>query len=134
MLGLAIAGVKSGNGQHFVMLSNEQKSGAIFYTIAGFCPGVLSFGVPKLAVVALLTKIMNPGRKHKIFLWTMASVCLVLLFGCVVFLFAQCTPARSQWDFAVKGTCWSPWVLIYYAIVAGSKLIVIPLKRVLTST
>ncbi|KAF2646828.1 integral membrane protein [Massarina eburnea CBS 473.64] len=118
-LGLTVAAVSSGNGRHFPLLTTEQKSGAILYTIAGFCPGVFSFGIPKLAVVALLTRITNPTRKHRIFLWTMTIGCLVLLFGCVIILFAQCSPSRSQWDFSVQGTCWSPWVLIYYSIVAG---------------
>ncbi|EUC46837.1 hypothetical protein COCMIDRAFT_35570 [Bipolaris oryzae ATCC 44560] len=120
MLGLTIAAVRAGNGRHFVLLTTAQKSDAILYTIAGFCPGILSFGIPKLAVVALLTRIMNPSRGHAVFLWSMTSGCLLILLGCVVILFAQCTPTRSQWDFTVKGTCWSPWVLVYYAIVAGT--------------
>jgi hypothetical protein len=120
MLGLTIAAVRSGNGRHFELLTLEQKSDAILYTIAGFCPGIFSFGIPKLAVVALLTRITNPSRKHKIFLWIMTSGCLLILFGCVIILFAQCTPARSQWDFSVKGTCWNRWILVYYAIVAGN--------------
>jgi len=120
MLGLTVAAVRSGNGRHFALLNNEQRSGAILYTIAGFCPGIFSFGIPKLAVVALLTKITNPSRKHRIFLWVMTSTCLLILFGCVIILFAQCTPARSQWDFSVKGKCWSPWILVYYAIAAGN--------------
>ncbi|KAF2833249.1 integral membrane protein [Ophiobolus disseminans] len=119
-LGLNIAAVRAGNGRHFVLLTDEQKSGAIKWTMAGFCPGILSFGIPKLAVVALLTKITNPSRMHRIFLWCMSSGCLILLIGCVPLLYTQCTPSRSQWDFSVKGTCWSPWILIYYAIVVGS--------------
>jgi hypothetical protein len=119
MLGLTIAAVQAGNGRHFAVLSDEQKSGAILYTLAGFCPGIFSFAIPKLAVVALLTRITNPSRKHKIFLWAMTGSCLVILLGCVVIIFAQCTPSRSQWDFSVQGTCWSPWILIYYAIMAG---------------
>ncbi|KAI4663737.1 uncharacterized protein J4E78_004155 [Alternaria triticimaculans] len=120
MLGLTIAAVQAGNGRHFSVLSDEQKSGAILYTLAGFPPGIFSFGIPKLAVVALLTRITNPSRKHRIFLWAMTGGCLLILFGCVIIIFAQCTPSRSQWDFSVQGTCWSPWILIYYAIVAGT--------------
>ena len=120
MLGLTIAAVQAGNGRHFALLSDEQKSGAILYTLAGFCPGILSFAIPKLAVVALLTRITNPSKRHKIILWIISGGCLIILFGCVIIIFAQCTPTRSQWDFSVQGTCWSPWILIYYAIVAGS--------------
>ncbi|RYN92430.1 hypothetical protein AA0120_g4874 [Alternaria tenuissima] len=120
MLGLTIAAVQAGNGRHFALLSDEQKSGAILYTLAGFCPGILSFAIPKLAVVALLTRITNPSKRHKIILWSISGGCLIILFGCVIIIFAQCTPTRSQWDFSVQGTCWSPWILIYYAIVAGT--------------
>ena len=70
MLGLTIAAVQAGNGRHFALLSDEQKSGAILYTLAGFCPGILSFAIPKLAVVALLTRITNPSKRHKIILWS----------------------------------------------------------------
>lgn len=120
MLGLTIAAVRAGNGRHFAVLTNEQRSGAILYTIAGFCPGIFSFAIPKLAVVALLTKITNPSQAHKTFLWCMTSGCFVILFGCVIILFAQCQPSRSQWDFTIPRKCWSPWVLVYYAIAAGT--------------
>jgi hypothetical protein len=47
---------------------------------------------------------------------------MVVLLICVVILFAQCQPARSQWDFAITDkTCWSPYVLVDFAIFAGGK-------------
>ena len=113
--------VNSGNGKHFAILDLEQKSGAILWTIVGFCPGIMSFGLPKLAVVHLLTRLMNPSRPHRIFLWFLGIFCVISLLGCVVVLFAQCSPAKSQWDFSVKGECWSKMVLVYYAIYAGCK-------------
>jgi len=120
MLGLAIAAVTAGNGRHSATLSDEQKSGPILYIFSCFCPGIFSFGIPKLAVVALLTRITNPSPRQRIFLWSITSGCLAILFGCIVIIFAQCTPTRSQWNFSIKGTCWSRWVLIDYAIVTGS--------------
>ncbi|RMY95778.1 hypothetical protein D0864_05278 [Hortaea werneckii] len=119
-LGISTAAIKSGSGRHFNTLSLEEKSGVIKYTIASFCPGILSFGIPKLAVVALLTKLTEPSRQHRTILWLSSIATLLLLFGCVIILYAQCTPSRSQWDFSVEGTCWSPWVLVNYAIVAGA--------------
>lgn len=85
----------------------------------GFGPGVMSFGIPKLAVVAFLTHIMNPSRIHKIIMWGMAWLCVFNLFLCVVFHFAQCTPAASQWDFSLERKCWSPWILIWWATWSG---------------
>ncbi|KEZ39112.1 hypothetical protein SAPIO_CDS10502 [Scedosporium apiospermum] len=115
-----ILAVSSGNGKHFAILNDKQKSGAILWTIVGFCPGIMSFGVPKLAVIHLLTRLMNPSRIHRIFLWFLGTLCILSLLGCVVVLFAQCTPARAQWDFSLERKCWSPWVLVNYAIYAGS--------------
>ncbi|OLN82373.1 hypothetical protein CCHL11_09781 [Colletotrichum chlorophyti] len=120
-VGTAIAAVAHGNGRHFDTLSVEQKSGAILWTIAGFPAGVMSFGLPKLAVVALLTRIMNPSKPHMMFLWGMSLFCLLNLIGCVVILFAQCQPSHSQWDFSVvERTCWDKWILVYFAIYSGA--------------
>jgi len=103
------------------MLSLEQKSGAILWTMVGFLPGVISFGLPKFAVVALLTHLLNASRRHTIFLWSMTTLCMFSLLGCIVILFAQCTPSRSQWDFSVKGQCWNPWILVHYSMYAGGE-------------
>ncbi|KAK6211633.1 integral membrane protein [Colletotrichum tabaci] len=115
----AIAAVSYGNGRHFDVLTLEQKSGAILWTIAGFAPGVMSFGLPKIAVVALLTRIMNPSRWHALFQWCLSIFCLVNFLGCVIILFAQCQPSHSQWDFSVEKTCWDKWILVYFAIYSG---------------
>lgn len=113
---------QSGNGKHFAILSEDEMSGSILWTIVGFCPGVMSFGLPKLAVIFLLTRLMNPGKPHKILLWVMGIICNLGLVGCVVILFAQCTPVESQWDFSIQGECISKWVLVDYAIFAGGTL------------
>ncbi|KAI1840245.1 hypothetical protein JX265_013037 [Neoarthrinium moseri] len=118
--GFSIAAVQSGNGRHFDTLTLEQKSGAILYTMVGFSPGVFSFGLPKLSAVALLTRILNPSKAHKIFLWVMSCTCVVALSICIALLFGQCTPSRAQWDFSItEKTCWSPWILVHYSMFAG---------------
>ncbi|KAL2262439.1 hypothetical protein VTK26DRAFT_1342 [Humicola hyalothermophila] len=116
-----ILAVNAGNGKHFGILTDDQKSAVILWTMVGFCPGIMSFGLPKLAVVALLTRLLSPGRIHRIFLWTLAIVCLLSLIGCVVVLFGRCTPARSLWDFdVVPQTCFDVSILVNYAIYAGT--------------
>ncbi|KAM0689331.1 hypothetical protein Q7P36_011408 [Cladosporium allicinum] len=119
-LGISSAAAASGSGRHFDTLSLEDKQNVIKYTMAAFCPGVLSFAIPKLAVVALLTKLLNPSPAHRILLWCSTSVTAIVIFGCVIILYAQCTPSRSQWDFSVEGECWSPWTLVNYSIFAGA--------------
>ncbi|CAH0047753.1 unnamed protein product [Clonostachys solani] len=118
-VGMAIMAVKSGNGKHFALLSKDEKQNAIFWTILGFPFGIVAFGTPKLAVASLLIRLMNPNKINKICLWAASSLCMATLLGCVVILYAQCTPAYSQWNFDVAGTCISKWVLVDYAIFAG---------------
>ncbi|KAF4907032.1 hypothetical protein CGCF415_v007546 [Colletotrichum fructicola] len=120
-VGLEIWAVQSGNGRHVGTLSTEQQSAAVLSTISGFPPNVLAYTVPKFAVVALLVRILNPGRVHRIVLWSLATICLVLVLLCIIILFAQCTPSRAQWDFTItEKSCWSPWVLIDVAILTGA--------------
>ncbi|KXX73762.1 hypothetical protein MMYC01_209605 [Madurella mycetomatis] len=119
-VGTIIRSVSYGTGRHVATLSEDQLSAAILWTMVGFCPGVMSFGLPKLAVVALLTRMLNVPRWHAILMWSLAILCLTSLLGCVVLLFAQCTPTHAMWDFTVKRECWSPWVLVDYSIFAGS--------------
>jgi len=124
-VGLSIGAVKWGNGRHFDLLSLEEKQGAIKYTIFAFPPGILSFSLPKFAVVSLLTRLLNPSRWHRIFLWLLAGVCQLALLGCVIILFAQCQPSAAQWDFSLTptATCWDKWILVNYSIFAGCKLL-----------
>ncbi|KAK1633479.1 hypothetical protein BDP81DRAFT_433862 [Colletotrichum phormii] len=118
---LEIWAIRCGNGRHADTLSQDQQSAAILSTISGFPPNVLAYTIPKFAVVALLVRILNPGRKHQVMLWCMATGCLILVSLCIIILFAQCTPTRAQWDFTVtEKSCWSPWILVNVAILTGA--------------
>jgi len=93
---------------------------AIMLSIAGYAPGVFSFVLPKFAVVWLLTHTLNPPHRTRLALWSLTGLSAVLILGCVIILFAQCQPSRALWTVTLTtAKCWSPWVLIDYAIVAG---------------
>ncbi|KAK1545825.1 integral membrane protein [Colletotrichum paranaense] len=120
-IALEIWAIRCGNGRHADTLSQEQQSAAILSTTSGFPPNVLAYTIPKFAVVALLVRILNPGRMHQVLLWGMATGCLVLVSLCIIILFAQCTPTHAQWDSKVtEKSCWSPWVLVNVAILTGA--------------
>lgn len=116
---LSTLAVNSGNGKHFTFLSTSQQEKTILYTIAAFMPGVLSFGLPKMAVITLLTRLLNPSKKHRWFLWWMGYWCMLTLFATCGVLIGQCYPARSLWDFSVEGSCMPKSVLIAYCQYAG---------------
>lgn len=94
--------------------------GVILFTMLNFPFGIFAFGLPKIAVVALLVRIMNPSKFHRLFLWFLSIFCLVGLVGCIAILFGQCTPSYSQWHFEITDkTCWDKWIIVWYAIGAG---------------
>ena len=94
------------------------------FDIAGFAPGVFSFVVPKMAIVVLLIRIFNPTKKTKIFLWALVGTSGLFILGCVVILYAQCSPAKAMWTPTLEHyTCWNPWILVDYAIVAGGRFV-----------
>ncbi|KAJ0161504.1 hypothetical protein CTA2_6107 [Colletotrichum tanaceti] len=112
--------VKAGHGKHMMLLSIEQQQGAILWTTAAFCPGIMSFGLPKLAVVSLLTRLMNPRRLHRWFLWWLGIWCQLTLCVTAGLLLGRCTPARSLWDFSTQGTCISTDILIWFSVYAAA--------------
>ncbi|KAH7122175.1 hypothetical protein B0J13DRAFT_589464 [Dactylonectria estremocensis] len=73
-VGVTIFAVKDGNGRHFDTLEVDEQQNAIFYTILGFPFGTFAFGLPKPAVAALLIRIMNPKKIHRIILWALPSL------------------------------------------------------------
>ncbi|EXF73516.1 integral membrane protein [Colletotrichum fioriniae PJ7] len=117
---LSTLAVYSGIGKHLELLTLEQQEDGMLWTTAAQCPGIMSFGLPKLAVVSLLIRLMNPGVYHKWFLWWMGIWCQLTLFVTVGLLIGRCTPASSLWDFSIEGTCFSPNVLINFSIYAGT--------------
>ncbi|OHE92499.1 integral membrane protein [Colletotrichum orchidophilum] len=117
---LSTLAVHSGIGKHLELLTLEQQQDGVLWTTAAQCPGIMSFGLPKLAVVSLLTRLLNPGVYHKWFLWWMGIWCQLTLFVTVGLLIGRCTPASSLWDFSIKGTCLSPDILINFSLYAGT--------------
>ncbi|KAI1121652.1 hypothetical protein F5Y10DRAFT_255805 [Nemania abortiva] len=114
-VGFSTAAVQSGSGRHIKTLTMEQIQGAILFTLIGFVPGILSFTLPKLAVVTLLCKLLNPSRRHRIWLWSICIFGLLALLASVGVVFGQCTPSNSQWDFSVPAKwCWNKWYTVHY--------------------
>lgn len=117
---MTVCAVHSGNGQHYQILSVTQQEDVRFWTLAAFCPGVLCFGFPKFAVVALLTRLMNPSRWHRWFLWGMVTWCLLTLFATMGTLLGQCTPTRAMWNFDMEKHCVDPKHIVNFSLYAGA--------------
>lgn len=100
-----------GNGQHFDVLDLEQKQNTIKWMIAAYIPGIETLGFPKLAVIALLVRLLAPSRLHIIVLWSMGVICCLSLTAMVMTLILQCTPPRALWTLTLPHNCLHPSVL-----------------------
>jgi hypothetical protein len=110
--------VSYGAGRHITTLLTENVQRAILFTMIGSPANILSFVVPKFAVVLFLVKVCDPGRRHRAFMWAISIVYSLMSAALVVLVWVQCTPAAVQWR-AAKGTCWSPRVLFAISLVHG---------------
>lgn len=128
VMGLAYCGattvaVMYGYGKHAAALSLGNLEMAILFNTVSFLFGILSFTIPKVAVVAMLTRILNPGLIQKIWLWCLVGTAAAVSGICIILLFTMCDPPEALWRVHLlaegAATCKSVWMLIDYAIFTG---------------
>lgn len=73
-------------------LSTDQFEHAVMLNIAGFALGIISFIVPKFAVVTLLTRLLNPTKAMRLLLWSIVGI--GGLFICLI-IYGQYRPTRA---------------------------------------
>jgi hypothetical protein len=121
-LGITTANVVTGYGRHAAALDTPHLEMAILLNTIGFLFGILSFTLPKIAVAYMLTRILNPSRGHKIFVFSLVSLAAAVSIVCILILFTMCSPPQSQWQVTRPDrVCRSPWILINYAIFTGGE-------------
>ncbi|CAI6095104.1 unnamed protein product [Clonostachys chloroleuca] len=116
-----VLATEEGNGRHVDTLSAHQKERTIFWTLLAFATATPGFGLPKIAVVALLSRLMNPAKWHAYFLWALSGTCMASLVGCIIFLYSLCTPVQSLWVTNMpERKCLPIETLVKYCVFAGS--------------
>ncbi|KAK1515852.1 uncharacterized protein CCOS01_13050 [Colletotrichum costaricense] len=114
--GTTLKAVALGNGKHVGMLTDEQKEETLRWTIFSFGFGIIALALPKLAVVALMNRLLNPRRLHRLFLWTLGLLCCVGLLGNVIGLFAECPQEAVVNITYTKTACLGPERAVAYSI------------------
>jgi hypothetical protein len=118
--------VHLGYGDHAASVT--QKGGQrlleqiLLINFADFALGIMSFTMPKLAIAALLNRIMNPGKFHRVWLWVLTGLVFVASSICIIVLFTMCDPPKAMWRvhlMAMGATCRPIQVLVGYAIFTG---------------
>jgi len=115
---LSAVAISYGAGRHVATLPPENAQKAIYYIVVSFAPGILSFVIPKFAVVILLVKVLNPGLWHRRLMWVISILYSLMTIGMLVVTFAQCTPAAAQWGGA-PGKCWDRRITVDYSMALG---------------
>ncbi|PLB54041.1 hypothetical protein P170DRAFT_504869 [Aspergillus steynii IBT 23096] len=122
--GITTANVAIGYGKHAYVLEQETVEMASLLNSLSFLFGILSFTLPKLAVTAMLNRILNPSLLQKTWLWTLTGTAAVVSCICIVVLFTMCDPPEGLWKMHLvmegKATCRDTWILINYAIFTGA--------------
>ncbi|KAK9802145.1 putative Integral membrane protein [Seiridium cardinale] len=94
-----------GNGKHFDDLSKNSQIQAMKWNTIIDAVIIWAFSLPKLAIIALLRRILNFGLHTSVLLWGLAFVGQALIFSMSVFVFIQCDPAAKNWDTDLPGIC-----------------------------
>lgn len=126
-MGLAYCSVTTANvlvgyGRHAVFLTQDALEMAILLNTVSFVFGILSFALPKLAVSAMLNRILNPSLINRIIIWSLTGLAAIISVICILILFTMCDPPKALWktELLLQGaTCRDSWILVNYAIFTG---------------
>jgi hypothetical protein len=110
--------ISNGYGKHIGDLSPEQITLAVRAEVVGQFLAIASFPSGKASIAYLLQRIF-PGRKLKWFLWSFVAANAIFFYLDAIFILIQCQPVEFQWDHTIKGSCWSPHVIINWGFLTG---------------
>ena len=89
--------VINGLGKHLMTLDPSKVETVLLLNNLSFVFGILAFTIPKLAIAALLNRILNRNKLHQIMLWVLTSLAGVVSCICIVVLFTMCDPPEAMW-------------------------------------
>lgn len=117
--------VEYGYGRHTAALEVNRAETALFWNMVSFIFGILSFAIPKLAVAALLHRILNPTLIHRVIIWGLVSLVAAVAVVNILIYVTMCDPPKGLWEFSMvqkgEATCRNVWILVNYARFNGGK-------------
>ncbi|CAI7652617.1 unnamed protein product [Penicillium viridicatum] len=116
--------VTYGYGQHMMNLEPRSAELALMWNMISFIFGIISFAIPKLAVAALLHRILNPNLTQRIIVWGLVSLIAVIAIVNILVYVTMCDPQQALWKTSMvlsgEAKCRDIWILINYAIFNGA--------------
>lgn len=121
----ATISVAYGFGQHTASLETQAVEKALLWTMISFIFGIISFALPKLAVAALLHRIMNPTSIQRIIMWGLVILVAVIATVNILIYVTMCNPPQALWKSSMvlrgEATCRDISILIDYATFNGGE-------------
>ncbi|KAL1971853.1 hypothetical protein VTN31DRAFT_1941 [Thermomyces dupontii] len=122
--GVSTAAVAYGFGKHAFTLDQYHLEKVLLLDNVSFIWGILFFTIPKLAIAALLNRILNRSLIQKVILWSLTGFAGIVSCICIVVLFTMCDPPDAMWKpwLVEQGlaTCRDQMILVNYAIFTGA--------------
>lgn len=98
---------------------------ALMWNMISFIFGIISFAIPKLAVAALLHRILNPNLTKRIIVWGLVSLIAVIAIVNILIYVTMCDPQQALWKSSMilsgEAKCRDIWILINYATFNGGE-------------
>lgn len=120
---MSTAAVAYGFGKHAFTLDQYHLEKVLLLDNVSFIWGILFFTIPKLAIAALLNRILNRSLIQKVILWSLTGFAGIVSCICIVVLFTMCDPPDAMWKpwLVEQGlaTCRDQMILVNYAIFTG---------------
>jgi len=114
--GTTLKAVSMGHGKHVALLTDAQKEEALRWQVMSFAFGIIALALPKVAIVALVNRLLQPNRLHRFFLWIMVLLCVTGLLGNVIGLYAKCPQESVVHITFTKTACLGPERAVAYSI------------------
>ncbi|KAJ5614881.1 hypothetical protein N7528_008535 [Penicillium herquei] len=116
--------VHYGYGQHLTRLSNSNAEKALMWNMISFIFGIVSFAIPKLAIAALLNRLLNPTSIQKIIMWSLTGMVSAIAFSNIILYLTECKPVEGIFKPLMvesgAATCRNAWILIHFATFNGA--------------
>ncbi|KAK2611451.1 hypothetical protein N8I77_004789 [Diaporthe amygdali] len=131
----AVVAVQHGLGRHVARLPPAKAHRVVLWSMIGFCFTLLSIALPKVAVVALLIRLMSPSSTHRYLLWFLAGLCSLVLLGHVPIIWTLCNTNSGCWNaniflaYSTFAGTYSAFVDIYLSVYPAVVLFKLKMKR-----
>lgn len=93
------------------------------WNMISFIFGIVSFAIPKLAIAALLNRLLNPTLIQKSIMWSLTGMVSAIALANIILYLTECKPVEGIFKplMVASGaaTCRDPWILIHFATFNG---------------